>query len=73
MPSIKYYFIKKTFDILKMGNNIGITHSESRAMMKVFIDTKPETLKEMDLNTCIDKYVRCKGWSKMENFYQIIY
>ena len=67
MPLIKYPINdKKTFDILKMGNNIGITHSESRAMMKVYMTMKPETLKEIAISLALIRPAAAKGGQKSE-------
>lgn len=57
---------EKTFNIFKNGNNIGITHSESRAMMKVYKTMKPNTLKEIAISLALIRPAAAKGGQKSE-------
>ena len=57
---------EKTFKIFSDGNNIGITHSESRAMMKVFRTIKPRTIKDIAIALALIRPAAAKGKQKSE-------
>ena len=57
---------KKTLEIFSNGNNIGLTHAESRAMMKVFKTIKPKTIKEVAIAIALIRPAAAKNYQKAE-------
>lgn len=52
--------------LFERGENIGLTHSESRAMMKVFRTMKPKTIKELAIGLALIRPAAAKGYRKSE-------
>lgn len=57
---------KKTLEIFSKGNNIGLTHSESRAMMKVFKTMNPTSIKEIAIALALIRPAAAKNYQKAE-------
>jgi len=57
---------KKTLDIFENGNNIGLTHSESRAMMKVFKTMRPTTINEIAIALALIRPAASKNYQKAD-------
>ena len=53
-----------TYKLFEKGNNIGITHSESRAMMKVFRTIKPKSIKELAISLALIRPAASKNYQK---------
>ena len=67
MPIIDYPINdEKTLQIFKDGQNIGLTHSESRAMMKVFKTMSPTTVKEIAIALALIRPAASKNYQKAE-------
>ena len=56
----------KTLELLCNGNNIGLTHSESRAMMKVFKTMNPKSIKEIAIALALIRPAAAKNYQKSE-------
>jgi DNA polymerase III alpha subunit len=56
----------KTLEIFKNGNVIGLTHSESRAMYKVYKTMQPKTIKEIAIAIAIIRPAASKGYQKAD-------
>lgn len=56
----------KTLSIFKNGDNIGLTHSESRGMMKIFRLMQPSTLKEIAIALALIRPAASKNNQKAE-------
>ena len=54
----------KIINLLLNGDNIGITHAESRAMMKVFKTMKPKSLKEIAIALALIRPAASKNYQK---------
>merc|ERR1711916_368195 len=52
--------------LFEKGENIGLTHSESRAMMKVFRTMKPKTIKEIAIALALIRPAAAKNYQKSE-------
>jgi DNA polymerase III alpha subunit len=66
-PIIEYNLNdEKTLDIFRQGNNIGLTHSESRAMMKVFKTMQPRTIKEIAIALALIRPAASKNYQKAD-------
>ncbi len=57
---------EKVYELFERGENIGITHSESRAMMKVFKTMKPKTIKEIAIALALIRPAAAKNYQKAE-------
>ncbi len=55
---------QKVYDLFEKGENIGLTHSESRAMMKVFRTMKPKTIKEIAIALALIRPAAAKNYQK---------
>ena len=53
-----------TYKLFEVGNNLGITHSESRAMMKVFRTIKPKSIKELAISLALIRPAASKNYQK---------
>lgn len=56
----------KVYELFEKGENIGLTHSESRAMMKVFRTMKPKTIKEIAIALALIRPAAAKNYQKSE-------
>jgi DNA polymerase III alpha subunit len=56
----------KTLEIFKNGDVIGLTHSESRAMHKVYKTMQPKTIKEIAIAIAIIRPAAAKGYQKAD-------
>jgi DNA polymerase III alpha subunit len=56
----------KTLEIFKNGNVIGLTHSESRAMYKVYKTMQPKTIKEIAIAIALIRPAAAKGYQKAD-------
>ena len=66
-PIIEYNLNdEKTLDIFKKGNNIGLTHSESRAMMKVYRIMQPTTVNEIAVALALIRPAASKNYQKAD-------
>ena len=57
---------KKTWSLFKSGNNLGITHSESRAMYKVFCTMQPNSIKEVAVALALIRPAAAKNYQKSD-------
>ena len=55
---------KRTLNLFKQGDNLGITHSESRAMMKVFKTMQPKSIKELAIALALIRPAASKNYQK---------
>ena len=66
-PIIEYSLNdEKTLDIFRNGDNIGLTHSESRAMMKVFRTMQPTTINEIAIALALIRPAASKNYQKAD-------
>ncbi len=56
----------KTLEIFKNGDVIGLTHSESRAMHKVYKTMQPKTIKEIAIAIALIRPAAAKGYQKAD-------
>ncbi len=56
----------KTLELFKNGDNIGLTHSESRAMYKVYKTMQPKTIKEIAIAIALIRPAASKGYQKAD-------
>jgi DNA polymerase III alpha subunit len=56
----------KTLELFKNGNNIGLIHSESRAMHKVYKTIQPKTIKEIAISISLIRPAASKGYQKAD-------
>ncbi len=56
----------KTLEIFKNGDVIGLTHSESRAMCKVYKTMQPKTIKEIAIAIALIRPAAAKGYQKAD-------
>ena len=63
---IREYPLKdiRTLQLFKQGDNLGITHSESRAMMKVFKTMQPKSIKELAIALALIRPAASKNYQK---------
>ncbi len=54
----------RTLQIFRQGDNLGITHSESRAMMKVFKTMQPKNIKELAIALALIRPAASKNYQK---------
>ena len=66
MKLTDYPYDDAVFNMLCMGENIGLTHSESRAMMKVFRTMKPKNIKEIAIGLALIRPAAAKNNQKSE-------
>jgi DNA polymerase-3 subunit alpha len=65
-PIIDYpYSDEETYKLLSSGLNIGITHAESRGMMKIFKTMKPKSLKEIAIALALIRPAAAKNQQKI--------
>jgi DNA polymerase III alpha subunit len=57
---------ERTFELFSNGENIGLTHSESRAMMKVFKIMSPRSIKEIAIALALIRPAASKNFQKAE-------
>lgn len=57
---------ERTFELFRNGENIGLTHSESRAMMKVFKIMSPRSIKEIAIALALIRPAASKNFQKAE-------
>ena len=53
-----------TYKLFENGTNLGITHAESRAMMKVFKTMKPKSIKELAIALALIRPAASKNYQK---------
>lgn len=63
---IDYPHDDAVFKMLSFGENIGLTHSESRAMMKVFRTMKPKNIKEIAVGLALIRPAAAKNNQKSD-------
>jgi DNA polymerase-3 subunit alpha len=56
----------KTLELFKNGDIIGLTHSESRAMCKVYKIMQPSTIKEIAIAIALIRPAAAKGYQKAD-------
>jgi DNA polymerase III alpha subunit len=56
----------KTLELFKNGDVIGLTHSESRAMCKVYKTMQPTTIKEIAIAIALIRPAAAKGYQKAD-------
>jgi DNA polymerase III alpha subunit len=56
----------KTLELFKNGDNIGLTHSESRAMYKVYKTMQPKSIKEIAIAIALIRPAASKGYQKAD-------
>tara|TARA_B100000424_G_C22935434_1_gene497759 strand:+ start:66 stop:2177 length:2112 start_codon:yes stop_codon:yes gene_type:complete len=66
-PIIEYSLTdEKTANVFKQGDNIGLTHSESRAMMKVFKIMQPKSIEEIAIALALIRPAASKNYQKAD-------
>lgn len=66
-PIIEYDISdERTLELFSKGDNIGLTHSESRAMMKVFKIMSPRSIKEIAIALALIRPAASKNFQKAE-------
>ena len=65
-PIIDYKIDNKVMSIFNEGRNIGLTHSESRAMMKVYKTMKPTCVKDIAIALALIRPAASKNYQKAE-------
>ncbi len=56
----------KTLELFKNGDNIGLTHSESRAMHKVYKTMEPKSIKDIAIAIALIRPAASKGYQKAD-------
>ena len=59
-----YPLDKKVFKLFAKGNNIGITHAESRGMRKIFMTLKPKSIKDLAIAMALIRPAASKNYQK---------
>ena len=63
-PIDDYPMDDKVFKLFADGNNIGITHAESRGMRKIFMTLKPKSIKDLAIALALIRPAASKNYQK---------
>ena len=63
-PIDDYPHDEKVFELFANGDNIGITHAESRGMRKIFMTLKPKTIKDLAIALALIRPAASKNYQK---------
>lgn len=63
-PIDDYPLDDKVFKLFENGDNIGITHAESRGMRKIFMTLKPKSIKELAIALALIRPAASKNYQK---------
>lgn len=66
IPLDEYPMDEKVFKLFSDGNNIGITHGESRGMRKIFMTMKPKSIKDLAIALALIRPAASKNYQKSE-------